>query len=193
MRLPALEKNILVYRALEMTLFLFYAEDTRRYLIDLGRHLIPKKAARELKGGKLLRVIFDSLVSEGSISHAESKELQGLLEHRNTIAHEIHLLTGDIDVPGRGYQFRGLSRVKYDYTALRKIRRWHKAVYDRVPIRGEVTLSPDGLLFEAAERAYEVELAALRKRINRQLGVRKDKIERHRPRLTDNIRGARSR
>ena len=40
MRLPALEKNILVYRALEMTLFLFYAEDARRQIIDLGRHLL---------------------------------------------------------------------------------------------------------------------------------------------------------
>ena len=105
MRIPALEKNIFVYRALEMALFLFYAEDTRRYLIDLGRHLIPKEGARELKGGKLLRAIFESLVNEGSISRAESDELQGLLEHRNTIAHEIHLLTGDIEVPGGGYQF----------------------------------------------------------------------------------------
>jgi hypothetical protein len=132
---PSSGKNILVYRALEMALFLFYAEDASRHLIDLGRHLIPKKAARELKGGKLLRAIFDSLVSEGSISRAESEELQGLLEHRNTIAHEIHLLTGDIDVPGGGYQFRGLSRVKYDYTALTKVRKWHKAVYDRIPMR----------------------------------------------------------
>lgn len=188
MRLPALEKNILVYRALEMTLFLFYAEDARRHLIDLGRHLIPKKAARELKGGKLLRAIFDSLVNEGSISRADSEELQGLLEHRNTIAHEIHLLTGDIDVPGRGYQFRGLSRVKYDYTALTKVSKWHKAVYGRIPIRGEVTLSMDGLLFEAAERAYEAELAALRRRINRQFRVRKERIERARARSSDSIR-----
>ena len=116
--------------------------------------------------------------------------MQGLLEHRNTIAHEIHLLTGDIDVPGRGYQFSGLSRVKYDYTALRKMRRWHKAVYDRVPIRGEVTLSPDGLLFEAAERAYEVELAALRKRINRQVRIRKDEIARQKAKSADHMRGA---
>lgn len=170
-----------------MTLFLFYAEDTRRNLIDLGRHLVPKKAARELKGGKLLRAIFDSLVSEGSISRAESEELQGLLEHRNTIAHEIHLLTGDIDVPRRGYQFRRPSRVKYDYAALRKIRGWHKAVYDRVPIRGEIRLSSDSLLFEAAECAYEVELAALRRRINRQLRARKDGIERERSQSTESI------
>jgi len=120
MRLPALEKNILVYRSLEMTLFLFYSEDLRRRIIDVGRHL-PKARAESLKGGKLLKAILDAVVAEGAISTAESEELQGLLEHRNTIAHEIHLLTADIDVPGRGYQFRGLSRVKYDYAALRKI------------------------------------------------------------------------
>ena len=106
------------------------------------------------------------------ISSRESAELQRLLEHRNIIAYKIHLLTGDIDVPGRGYQFRGLSGVGYDYNALSKIRRWHRAVYDRIPIRGVMTLMADGLLFEAAEWAYEVELAALKKRIDRQLKVR---------------------
>jgi hypothetical protein len=190
MRLPALEKNILVYRALEMTLFLFYSEGVRRRLIDLGRHLIPKRRAEHLKGGKLLRAILNAVVADGSISRAESEELQGLLEHRNTIAHEIHLLTADIDVPGRRYQFHGLSRTRYDYTALRKMRKWHGAVYDRIPIRGVVTLMADGLLFEAAERAYEIELAALRRRINRQFKARKDRIECERLRSSDNIRRA---
>ena len=65
------------------------------------------------------------------------------------------------------------------------MRGWHKTVYDRVPIRGEVTLSSDGLLFEAAKDAYEGELAVLRKRINRQFRVRKDRIERERPRSSE--------
>jgi hypothetical protein len=187
MRLPALEKNILVYRSLEMTLFLFYSEDVRRRIIDVGRHLIPKARAESLEGGKLLKAILDAVVAEGAISTAESEELQGLLEHRNTLAHEIHSLTADIDIPGRGYQFSGLSRVKYDYAALRKMQQWHGAVYERVPIRGEVTIFSDDLMFEAAERAYKVELAALRKRINRQMRVRKDQIDRRRLRSRDDL------
>lgn len=178
MRLPALEKNILVYRALQMTLFLFYAEDVKRRLIDMGRHLIRRNEARDLKGGKLLRAILARLVGDGSISRAESEELQGLLENRNTIAHEIHLLTGDIDIPGRGYQFSGLPGIRYDYTALSKIRKWQKSIYDRIPTSGAVTLSMDGLVFEAAERAYEAELAALKKRVDRQILIRTNKVRR---------------
>lgn len=178
MRLPALEKNILVYRALQMTLFLFYAEDVRRTLIDLRGLQIQKHRAQVLKGAKLVKAILDALVTEGAISHGEQEDLENLLEHRNTIAHEIQLLTGDIHVPGRGYQFGGLSRVGYDYAALSKMRRWQKSIYDRIPIRSCITLSMDNLLFEAAERAYETELAALKKRIDRQFKVRKASISR---------------
>jgi len=172
-----------------MTLFLFYAEDVRRRVTDLGRHLIPGKQARELKSGRLLRAILDALVGDGSISGAQSEELQGLMEHRNKIAHEIHLLTGDIEMPGRGYRFRELPRIRYDWTALSKIRKWQESIYDRIPIRGVVKLSTDGLLFEAAERAYEAELVALKKRIARQLLVRTRRIRRDRgSRSSDPIR-----
>lgn len=136
------------------------------------------KVAPELKGAKLLRVIVKTLESDGSVSRIESGELQELLEHRNKIAHEIHLLTGDIDVPGRGYPFSGPPRITYDYTALSKIREWQKSIYDRMPIRGEVTLSMNGVLFEAAERAYEAELTALKKRINRQISIRRNRVRR---------------
>lgn len=108
MRLAALEKNILIYRAIQMALFLFYAEDIKDQLkssVAFGPD-IRKREQPGLRGGKLLKSIFRRLVAEQLLSQAESTELQDLLEHRNEIAHHIHLLTGDIELPGRRYGFQ---------------------------------------------------------------------------------------
>jgi hypothetical protein len=167
MRLPALEKNILVYRALQMTLFLFYAESVRRQLVEsVGRSM------RCIKGAKLIKRIFAELETQKILSPVESAELQSLLEHRNTIAHEVHRLTGDIEVPGRSYGFGRSLELKYDYSALKKIKGWHTKLDRTLGAQYILVISFDGLLFEAAERAYEKELAALRRRIERLYDIR---------------------
>jgi hypothetical protein len=154
----------------------------------LGARSVRGKVGGELKGGKLMKLTLKALEHDGSLSRAESHELQSLLEHRNKIAHEIHLLTGDIDVPGRGYQFSGLPGIAYDYTALNKMRKWQKSIYDRIPISGAVSLSMNGMLFEAAEQAYELTLSTLRKRIDRQRSIRRNRIEEARRRSKERAR-----
>jgi len=181
-RLPALEKNILIYRALQMTLFLFYAEDLRRQIVESVGPLAIRNKTPELKGARLLKAIFRTLEDDRIISRVESIELQGLLEHRNKIAHEIQLLTGDIAIPGRAYRFRDHLPLKYDYAAVGKIKEWRKALDDRLPSKYVITLSFDGLLFEAAEYAYEKELSTLKRRIDRQFSVRRKQIQESRSR-----------
>lgn len=177
MRLPALEKNILVYRALQMALFLFYAENLRRHLINSVGRSTRQRGGVELKGAKLLEAIFQKLKEDQVLSSLESTELQELLEHRNQIAHHIHLLTGDIDFPGRLRSFRDFLKLKYDYKALDKMKKWDDMLVSRLAKKYVVTVSLDYALFEAAEHAYERELSSLRKRIDRQFKIRQKQIK----------------
>lgn len=172
MRLPALEKNVLVYRALQMALFLFYSEALRRQLVcAVGSEL--NKAGGALKGEKLLKRIFRELESSSLLTADESAEVQSLLQHRNTIAHQIHQLTGDIELPGRNYRFAAYLPRKYDYGALTKIKHWHNTLPDRLSKDYILTIGFESLEFEAAAYAYERELKTLRKRIDRQYAIRK--------------------
>jgi hypothetical protein len=172
-RLPALEKNILIYRALQMALFLFYSEDLRRQLIASVAPVV-RDSQPPLKGGKLLKRIFRELESRTILTPAESAEMQSLLEHRDTIAHNIQLLTGDIHIPGRRYRdIATYLRLKYDYRALARIKHWNKMIWAKLRPHFTLTISWDPLLFEAAEHAYEKELASLRRRIDRQYELRK--------------------
>ena len=152
MRLPALEKNILVFRALQMALFLFYAEDLKRTLIGSVGAVIHEQK-KDLKGGKLLTAILKRLISEDLLSQPESLELQNLLEHRNQIAHQIQRLTGDIEIPGRRYRFRHYLQLDYDYAALNRVKKWQQVIWTRLHRHYRLPLSLDPLLFEAAEKA----------------------------------------
>jgi len=176
MRLPALEKNILVYRALQMALFLFHAEDIRRQLIDSVGRAVLKGTKKSLKGGTLLKAIFQRLVSERAVTEAESTELQELIEHRNQIAHHIYRLTGDIEIPGRTYNFGHYMKLQYDYDALKRVKKWRDILWRRLRTNYVLVLSFDSLLFEAAEQAYEGELKSLKQRIGRQYECRRRKI-----------------
>ena len=132
MRLPALEENILVYRAIQMAQFLFYAESLRRQVVASVGRSVCKDEDCEIKGARLLRKIFKRLEKEKALTVAESAEIQNLIEHRNVIAHHIHRLTGDIEIPGRNYRFRDYFKLRYDYDALAKIKRWHSLITERL-------------------------------------------------------------
>jgi hypothetical protein len=186
MRLPAFEKNILIYRALQMALFLFYAEDIKRQLIGSVGRCVAKETKKSLKGGKLLKAIFQRLVSERTLTKAESTELQELIEHRNQIAHHIHRLTGDIEIPGSKHNFQRYIKLHYDYDALKRVKKWRDNLWRRLRTKYVLVLSIEPLLFEAAEHAYNGELKSLKQRINRQYESRRKKlIENAKPSITD--------
>ena len=176
MRLPALEKNILVYRALQMALFLFNSEEIKRTLIRSVGAKIRSERRKDLKDGKLLKSIFNRLMREELLTDSESKELQGLVEHRNQIAHQIHQLTGDIQPTGRRDDLRHFLKGTYDYGALTRVKKWHAVLWRRMHHHYIFDLSLDPLLFDAAEKAYEKELKSLKKRIDRQIAERKRMI-----------------
>ena len=157
-----------------MTLFLFYAEELKRMLIDsVGAKIREQK--KDLKGAKLLKAIFQRLISEELLSQPESEELRDMIEHRNQIAHQIQNLTGDIEIPGR-YRFRQFVKLRYDYQALTRVMKWQEVLWTRFDQHYDHSLSFEPLLFEVAEKAYKAELNSLKKRIDRQMAERNKEI-----------------
>ncbi len=64
-------------------------------------------------------------------------------------------------------------KLNYNYVALDRIKHWHDTMWARLRTEFLFTLSWDSVLFEAAEHAYQHELKALRRRIDRQYAARK--------------------
>jgi hypothetical protein len=89
--LPALEKNILKYRALQMVLLLHRVESLRSFLICSirGTDFFPSRGGTErLPAGtrRPMEKALDVLVAEAIITDAESHDLQAIVDLRNKVS-----------------------------------------------------------------------------------------------------------
>src|SRR5438270_3569600 len=148
-RLPALERNILKYRAFEMVLILFHIEDLRSYVL---RTIRANDKARIPEGTKKqYKKAWAYLVDKGVITKDESDEIHRLTDYRNTIAHDIQQLTYDLSQERFAVDYGSAYAVKYDYKALRKLKKYRPKI-EKGLRHMIVVLSFDHLMFEAAER-----------------------------------------
>lgn len=173
-RLPALEQNILKYRAFEMLLMLFHVEDFKAFVYSS----LPEQQRQEFDGKKKYQKTWAFLVTNGIITQPESDEIQSLIDYRNDIAHEIHKLTYDLSREPVVPYFRELNNVKYDYKALKKLKQYREKISRGYQSKSYIFLaSLEPLLFEAAEKTYQQELHRLSKKITRQLAVRNEETQ----------------
>ena len=189
MILPALEKNILKYRALEMTIILFHAESLKRFIIESIRatdNLLNRENKRIPEGTKkVLQKAFEMLVNERILPQNESDELQALIDYRNDIAHRIYLLTCDITHPEKPQDHLRRLEVKYNYDALGKFEYYRAKIEKGLQSSYLMSLSLDSVFFENAENTYKEELTRLRKRIDRQFDIRRQKIGSYRTKQSE--------
>jgi hypothetical protein len=190
-KLPALEQNILKLRAMEMMLVLFYAEELRREVLDLIRATDGLKSRLAKDNHPPVRVPSDAknpldkalnaLVSDRAITAAEKKEIVGLIDYRNVVAHQMHNLFVDLSPervarqmvafsPDRlpKYNFDAVRRLPYFLKKLRGLYRTHHYV---------TTLRFDGLIFKSAERAFLAKIKRLDRKIVRLLKSRQSQIK----------------
>jgi hypothetical protein len=174
-RLPALERNILKYRAFEMVVILFHIEDLRSYVLGTIRAndktCIPEGTKKSYKKA------WAYLVDKGVITQNESDDIQRLTDYRNTIAHAIQQLTYDLSQERFATDYESAYAVKYDYKALRKLKTYRPKI-EKGLRHMIVVLSIDHLMFEAADRTFEQELARLRKKINKLMAERQAEMKR---------------
>ncbi|MER2095697.1 MAG: hypothetical protein ABS977_02215 [Pseudomonas qingdaonensis] len=85
-RPSALERNILKYRAYEISLFIFYAEDLKRFMIDNVYRMVPVaeevsvyRTTEELRLYTLLRDAVAAAESNGSLSGDDAAAVKGLI------------------------------------------------------------------------------------------------------------------
>jgi hypothetical protein len=181
-RLPALERNILKFRAFEMMLSLFYAEELKQLLVStlkVSEHWRDDGKKRFKKGTKFnYAMAADVFVKEGHLSKDERAELKTLIDFRNDIAHELHMMTFDV---GRSKFTRQMLRIqtpKYDYAKLERLKHYRKVLPNRLGRRYGMEANMDRFYFEDAEKTYASELDVLAVKINRQIDQRKVRTER---------------
>ncbi len=180
----ALERNMLVYRALQMMLVIFYAQQltdevigsvqaTNRWL-DVGP-LAKGAFHKTLKGAP--KIAFRALVDAGVLTAGEAAEMRKLVDFRNRVAHELHSLVADLSEETIAREHIEFSRgyVPYDYAAVDRLRHFDKLLRERLHKRQFTTVfSFTPMVFRSAERAFLSELKRLRKRIER---LRANRIE----------------
>jgi hypothetical protein len=181
-RLPALEKNILKFRAFEMMLSLFYAEELKQLLVGtlkVSEHWRPDAKKRFKKGTKFnYAMAAEVFVKEGQLSNDERAELKTLIDFRNDIAHELHMMTFDV---GRSKFTRNMLRIqkpKYEYGKLGRLKHYREVLPNRLSRKYGMEMNLDRFYFEAAEKTYGAELDILAKKINGQIALRKLRTER---------------
>jgi hypothetical protein len=192
-RLPALEKNILKHRAMEMLLVLFYAEELKRDVLD---HIQTTDTA-PLHEGKQERVpkgvknpvdkALNALIADGALTLAQKQEIIELIDYRNIIAHQMHNILADVNPEeiAREYTHYLPELPKYDYDAVKRLQHYRKLVAGLYRTHFYVTeLNYNGLLFKAAERTFLEEIKRLRKVISRQVKARSEAIKRLNRELT---------
>src|SRR5271163_408422 len=92
-KLPALEQNILKYRAIEMLLVMFYAEELKRDVLnriqttDRMRRLHSGDALERVPNGAKNSVdkALSALVTDRAITAADKIEIVKLIDYRNVI------------------------------------------------------------------------------------------------------------
>ena len=182
-QLPALEKNILKYRAFEMVMILFYIEDLKSFVLDsiratdkINSTLSRKNPRIPDNSKKLYQKVWAVLVSDGIITQEESDDIQRIIDYRNDIAHRIHQLTYDLSRETIAQDYLRFYDLKYDYNALNKLKAYRKKISSGFKSKYIISLSFRSILFEAAKKTYQKELDKLDKKITRQLAKRKKEL-----------------
>jgi hypothetical protein len=174
-RLPALERNILKYRAYEMVVILFHIEDLRTYVLGTIRANDTQAIPEGVK--KPYEKAWAYLVAKGVITQTESDDIQKLTDYRNTIAHDIQALTHDLNQERFAVDYGSAYPAKYDYGALGRLKRYRPKIEKGLQ-HMIVVLSFDRLMFEGAEKTFDEELARLRKKIDKLFAERKQEMKR---------------
>jgi len=179
-QLPALEKNMLKLRAMQMVLIMFYAEELKRKILDLVQTTDKLRAKRQPAGyiervpvgaKKSVDKALNALIVDNAITPDEKAEIVSLIDYRNDIGHRIHELFADIssnkfvrdftEIGGRidkPFDYEAVERLQYFRRNLEKLHRTHHYVG---------TLKVDRMMFEDAERTFLQEIGNLRRKVRR--------------------------
>lgn len=172
--LLALERNIVKYRSMEMVIFIFEAEQLRKFMLSCiaNAQMFAKTENPLNKPGRKFYEIFWGIIKDNDIlSSHEIEKLASLLQYRNDIAHRVDELLIDLNTDS----FH-LHEVKYDYTALSEIYKLKEKVQTNMAKTFPMTANLDAYNLTPIIDTLKQEVSKLSSRINRQLAKRIAKI-----------------
>lgn len=171
-RLPALEKNVLKYRALQMVLLLQEFESLKRYVVASFRatdNLISSGSPRlPPRCKKPFETALEILVAENILEPEEKIQLLEYRGLRNRIGHELYKLVADVSDLDRSFRAPCL----HDYWANDRLENLRIKISKGIGEKFINALSFEPLIFEQAELTYKEELARLEHKIQRQIAAR---------------------
>ena len=180
-RLPALERNILKLRAMQMVRVIFYAEELKRKILDLIRttdsfhiEFQPNGSERERvpKGTKYpVNKALNALVADKAITPEEKTEIDSLIKCRNELAHRIQDLVADLSSNRFVRELLEFSqgRIKeFDYNAVERLLHFHRRLDGLEGTHHYIsTISMNEFMFKAAERTFLREIQNSKWKIHR--------------------------
>jgi len=186
-KLPALERNILKHRAMEMLLVMFYTEELKRDVLsrvqatDRFGSRRSGKPERVPKGTKNpVDKALGALVADGAISASEKTEIVQLIDYRNVVAHQMHYIFADVSPTMIARDIAAFSpeRLQYNHDALKRLRYFQKLFDGLYRTHHYIEeLRHDRILFQAAEKTFLGEIKRLDKTITRLLDQRNAEIK----------------
>jgi hypothetical protein len=187
-KLPALERNILKHRAMEMLLVMFYTEELKR---DVLSRIQTTDRFGSRRSGKPERVpqgtknpvdkALGALVADKAISAAEKAEIVELIDYRNVVAHQMHYVFANVSPAMIARDIAAFSPelLQYNYDALERLRYFQKLLDGLYRTHHYIEeLRYDRILFRAAEKTFLDEIKRLNKTISRLMDQRNVAIKR---------------
>jgi hypothetical protein len=172
-RLPALERNLLRLRAVQMIMVLFYAEELKRDVLDTIQSTDSLGKVQRIPPGSKnpVDLALKVLVADAAITSAEKDEIVKLIDYRNAIGHQLHNLLADLgaDKAVRWMLNHTASNPKipkYRYDVLPRLRHFRKKIDGLYRSHHYVrSINANQLLFSLAERSFLDDIKRLDQRI----------------------------
>lgn len=163
----ALERNIVKFRSMEMMVFIYEAEQLRKFIlscIDNGHMFAGTENPLKKPGKQFYEILWGIIEDNDILPRHEIEQLVSLLQYRNDIAHRVDELLIDINSDNIHFQ-----EIKYDYTALTEMYKLKDKVETNMAKKYPMTANLNAHTLEPIIDTLKQELARLSKRINRQL------------------------
>lgn len=190
-RLPALERNLLRLRAMQMTLILFYAEELKRKALNLIqstdslRSRLTKDASFKERvpvgSKKAVDKALSALVADGALTAKDKAEIVSLIDYRNLVGHQTHNLFVDLSTASYAKEilyFTPDRAREFDDTAVERFQHFLNLLGNAFRTHHYVsTINMNRLVFESAERALLGDIKQLRRKVKRLYTIRNAGID----------------
>ncbi|EPY4803705.1 TPA: hypothetical protein MM166_004284 [Klebsiella pneumoniae] len=178
--LPALERNIIKYRSMQVLIFSFYIEDFKRVIEStLKFELIYThfKDYQDEKPPSHMGEAMDMLERKGLISREDRTEYAQLVKYRNQTSHEIELMFFDLTQDDAADIYKAYKAIKYDYECIDRIKRLRNKVLSNLSKKLLSVVSMRENMFEDVEKTFNHEMKKLELRIEKGINKRAEKIK----------------